>query len=42
MRKIADALNQAGYPKEVGGFIFSMNRAAERAAPRVGRLSRIS
>lgn len=34
IRKVGDALRMAGYDKEVDAFILSMNRAAERAAPK--------
>ncbi len=34
IRKVADILRMAGYQKEVDEFILSMNRAAEKAAPR--------
>lgn len=33
IRKVADILGKFGYQKEVDGFILSMNRAAEKAAP---------
>jgi hypothetical protein len=33
IQKVADALGQVGYQKEVDEFVLSMNRAAERAAP---------
>lgn len=34
LRRVGDALRMAGYQKEVDAFILSMNRAAERAAPK--------
>ena len=34
IRKITNVLTMAGYQKEVDAFILSMNRAAEKAAPR--------
>ena len=34
IRRIADALRMAGYQKEVDAFVLSMNRAAEKAAPK--------
>jgi hypothetical protein len=34
IRKVGDALRMAGYQKEVDAFILSMNRAAEKAAPK--------
>jgi len=34
IQKIADVLGKAGYQKEVDDFILTMNRAAEKAAPR--------
>ncbi|MCU0582838.1 MAG: DUF4197 domain-containing protein [Syntrophales bacterium] len=34
VRRAGDALRMAGYQKEVDAFILSMNRAAEKAAPR--------
>ncbi|NPV05779.1 MAG: DUF4197 domain-containing protein [Syntrophaceae bacterium] len=34
LRRVGDALRMAGYRKEVDAFILSMNRAAERAAPK--------
>ena len=34
VRKVADVLGKVGYQAEVDEFILSMNRAAERAAPR--------
>jgi hypothetical protein len=34
VRKVADVLGRVGYQKEVDGFVLSMNRAAEAAAPR--------
>ncbi len=34
VRKVADVLGKAGYRKEVDDFVLSMNRAAEKAAPR--------
>jgi hypothetical protein len=33
VRKVADVLGKVGYQKEVDGFVLSMNRAAEKAAP---------
>jgi hypothetical protein len=34
IRKVGDALRVAGYQKEVDAFVLSMNRAAEKAAPK--------
>lgn len=34
IRKVGDVLRMAGYQKEVDAFVLSMNRAAEKAAPR--------
>jgi hypothetical protein len=34
IRRIGDALRMAGYQKEVDAFVLSMNRAAEKAAPK--------
>ena len=34
VRKVADVLGKVGYRKEVDDFVLSMNRAAEKAAPR--------
>jgi hypothetical protein len=34
IRKVAGVLGKAGYQKEVDDFVLSMNRAAEKAAPR--------
>jgi hypothetical protein len=34
VRRLGDALRMAGYQKEVDAFVLSMNRAAEKAAPR--------
>ena len=34
VRRVGDALRMAGYQKEVDAFILSMNRAAEKAAPK--------
>ncbi|MBF8259592.1 MAG: hypothetical protein HW377_1966, partial [Actinobacteria bacterium] len=34
VRKVADVLGRVGYRKEVDDFVLSMNRAAEKAAPR--------
>jgi len=34
VRKVADVLGKVGYQKEVDEFVLSMNRAAEKAAPR--------
>ncbi|HMK42900.1 MAG TPA: DUF4197 domain-containing protein [Dissulfurispiraceae bacterium] len=34
LRKIADTLSMVGYKKEVDEFVLSMNRAAEKAAPK--------
>lgn len=34
VRKVADALGKVGYQREVDDFVLSMNRAAEKAAPR--------
>jgi hypothetical protein len=34
IRKVGDALRMAGYQKEVDAFVLSMNRAAEKAAPK--------
>lgn len=34
VRKVADVLGKVGYQAEVDEFVLSMNRAAERAAPR--------
>lgn len=34
IQKVADILKKAGYQKQVDGFITSMNRAAEKAAPK--------
>ena len=34
VRKVADVLGKVGYRKEVDEFVLSMNRAAEKAAPR--------
>jgi hypothetical protein len=34
IRKVADVLGKVGYQKEVDEFVLSMNRAAEKAAPK--------
>jgi hypothetical protein len=34
IQKVGDVLGKVGYQKEVDGFVLSMNRAAEKAAPR--------
>jgi RNA binding exosome subunit len=34
IQKVADVLRQVGYQKEVDDFVLSMNRAAEKAAPK--------
>ncbi|HXX57763.1 MAG TPA: DUF4197 family protein, partial [Thermodesulfovibrionales bacterium] len=34
IQKVADVLKKVGYQKEVDEFILSMNRAAEKAAPK--------
>ncbi|HVO83876.1 MAG TPA: DUF4197 domain-containing protein [Syntrophobacteria bacterium] len=34
MQKVAETLNMLGFQKEVDAFVLSMNRAAERAAPK--------
>jgi Protein of unknown function (DUF4197) len=34
IRKVGDTLRMAGYQKEVDAFVLSMNRAAEKAAPK--------
>lgn len=34
IQKVADVLGRVGYQKEVDDFVLSMNRAAEKAAPR--------
>jgi len=34
IQKVADVLSKVGYQKEVDEFILSMNRAAEKAAPK--------
>jgi hypothetical protein len=34
IQKVADVLRQGGYQKEVDDFVLSMNRAAEKAAPK--------
>ena len=34
IQKVADVLRHAGYQKEVDDFVLSMNRAAEKAAPK--------
>jgi len=34
VRKVADVLGKVGYQKEVDEFVLSMNRAAEKAAPK--------
>jgi len=34
IRKVADVLSNVGYKKEVDSFVMSMNRAAEKAAPK--------
>lgn len=34
VRKVADVLGRVGYQREVDDFVLSMNRAAEKAAPR--------
>jgi hypothetical protein len=34
VRRVADVLGKVGYQKEVDDFVLSMNRAAEKAAPR--------
>ncbi len=34
LRKVADVLRTVGYEKEVDNFVLSMNRAAEKAAPK--------
>ncbi len=33
IQKVADVMKKVGYQKEVDNFVFSMNRAAEKAAP---------
>jgi len=33
IQKVADVMKKVGYQKEVDGFVLSMNRAAEKAAP---------
>lgn len=38
MRKVADTLSLIGYQKEVDEFVLSMNRAAEKAAPKAGAI----
>lgn len=38
IKKVADVLKKVGYQKEVDDFVMSMNRAAERAAPRAASL----
>ncbi len=34
VRRVGDVLRMAGYQKEVDAFVLSMNRAAEKAAPK--------
>ena len=34
IQKVADVLSKVGYQKEVDDFVLSMNRAAEKAAPK--------
>jgi RNA binding exosome subunit len=36
LRKVADLVNMLGFRDEVDAFVLSMNRAAERAAPKAG------
>jgi hypothetical protein len=38
IRKVGDVLRMAGYQKEVDAFIFSMNRAAEKAVPKAANI----
>lgn len=38
IRKVADILSTIGYQKEVDDFVLSMNRAAEKAAPKAASL----
>ena len=38
VRRLGDALRMAGYQKEVDAFVLSMNRAAEKAAPRAANI----
>ena len=38
MRKVADVLGKVGYEQRVDDFILSMNRAAERAAPKAASI----
>ncbi len=38
VRMVGDALRMAGYQKEVDAFILSMNRAAEKAAPKAANI----
>ncbi len=38
IKKVADVLKKVGYQKEVDDFVISMNRAAERAAPKAAPL----
>lgn len=38
IQKVADVLKKVGYQKEVDDFVLSMNRAAERAAPKAASI----
>lgn len=38
VRRAGDALRMAGYQKEVDAFVLSMNRAAEKAAPKAAEI----
>jgi hypothetical protein len=38
IRRVGDALRMAGYQKEVDAFVLSMNRAAEKAAPKAANI----
>lgn len=38
IRKVADVLGKVGYQKQVDHFVLSMNRAAERAAPKAASI----
>lgn len=38
MRKVADVLRKAGFEKQVDEFVLSMNRAAEKAAPKAASI----
>jgi len=38
VRRVGDVLRMAGYQKEVDAFVLSMNRAAEKAAPKAANI----